>query len=248
VPELLVIIPTYNEVGSVSQIVARAREAAPGADILIVDDASPDGTADLADALATADAAVRVLHRSGKDGLGRAYLAGFGDAIARGYTFVAEMDADGSHDPAELPAMLALAREGADLVIGSRWVPGGRIENWAKSRQAISRFGNAYARVALRSSIRDITAGFRIIRCSTLESTHLDRIASHGYGFQIELAWRIERAGGVVVEHPITFVERTAGVSKMHIGIVVAALLRVTGWAIFGSRERSAEHAAGHDG
>jgi dolichol-phosphate mannosyltransferase len=240
VPELLVIIPTYNEFGSVRQIIERTRRSAPQADILIVDDASPDGTGDLADSIAAIDPAVRVLHRTGKDGLGRAYLAGFAKAMAEGYTFVAEMDADGSHDPAELPAMLGLARGGADLVIGSRWVPGGRIENWARTRQAISRFGNAYARVALRSRIRDITAGFRIIRCSTLESTHLERIASHGYGFQIELAWRIERAGGVVVEHPITFVERTAGVSKMHVGIVVEALLRVTGWAIFGSRDRSA--------
>jgi dolichol-phosphate mannosyltransferase len=236
VPELLVVIPTYNEADSIASIVAATRAAAPDTHLLIVDDASPDGTGELADAIAAADSAVRVLHRSGKDGLGRAYLAGFAEAIAQGYTFVAEMDADGSHDPAELPAMLTLARDGADLIIGSRWVPGGRIENWPRFRQAISRLGNAYARAALRSRIRDITAGFRIIRCATLESTHLERIASHGYGFQIELAWRIESAGGRVVEHPITFVERTAGRSKMHAGIVVEALFRVTGWALFGPK------------
>jgi dolichol-phosphate mannosyltransferase len=243
VPELLVIIPTYNEAGSIGDIVAATRGAVPDAHVLIVDDASPDGTGELADELAAADPAVHVLHRRGKDGLGRAYLAGFAEAIAQGYTFVAEMDADGSHDPAELPAMLALARDGADLVIGSRWVPGGKIENWPRFRQAISRLGNAYARAALRSHIRDITAGFRVIRCATLETTQLERIASHGYGFQIELAWRIESAGGLVVEHPITFVERTAGKSKMHAGIVVEALLRVTGWALFGQKRKPADSA-----
>jgi dolichol-phosphate mannosyltransferase len=230
VPELLVIVPTYNELQSLSGVVARIREAVPAADILIVDDNSPDGTGELADSLAGPK--VSVLHRPGKQGLGRAYLAGFEHAIGRGYTYLAEIDADGSHDPAELPAMLALAASGADLVIGSRWTTGGAVRNWPWLRQAISRAGNAYSRVLLRSRIRDITAGFRVFRVSALQKLELDGVSSQGYCFQVELAWRMERWGGTVVEHPITFVEREQGNSKMHSGIVIEALLRVTGWGL----------------
>jgi dolichol-phosphate mannosyltransferase len=231
VADLLVVIPTYNEAGSIAAIVARTRAAIPEADILIVDDASPDGTGDIADTLA-ADDAVSVLHRPGKDGLGQAYLAGFALALDRGYPYIAEMDADGSHDPAELPAMLAIARDGADLVIGSRWVPGGSVHNWPWLRKAISRGGNWYSRFVLGSRIRDITAGFRVFRAASLAQLTTRTVSSQGYCFQVELAWRVERSGGTVVEHPIAFVERENGRSKMHAGIVTEALVRVTGWGL----------------
>jgi dolichol-phosphate mannosyltransferase len=230
VAELLVVLPTYNERQSLEGVVARIRTAVPDAHVLIVDDNSPDGTGQLADDLA--DEHIAVLHRPGKEGLGRAYLAGFDRAIGDGYRYVAEIDADGSHDPAELPAMLALAVGGADLVIGSRWIAGGAVRNWPWLRQAISRAGNAYSRVMLRSRIRDITAGFRVFRTSALEQAHLEGVSSQGYCFQVELAWRLERAGAVIIEHPITFVERAEGQSKMHLGIVTEALLRVTGWGL----------------
>jgi len=230
--EMLVIVPTYNEIESLETLVGRVRQSVPEADILVVDDASPDGTGQLADRLAAADPAIRVLHRAAKDGLGKAYLAGFDVAIARGYRYAVEIDADGSHDPAELPAMLALAEDGADLVIGSRWVPGGAVRNWPWFRKAISRAGNTYSRVVLRSRIQDITAGFRVFRVSALRDLDLSQIASQGYCFQVELAWRLERTGHRIAEHPITFVERATGRSKMHSGIVLEALLRVTAWGI----------------
>ncbi|MCU1543592.1 MAG: Dolichol-phosphate mannosyltransferase [Microbacteriaceae bacterium] len=230
--DLLVLVPTYNEVESIADLLARVRAALPDADVLVIDDGSPDGTGELADAAAAADPAISVLHRTAKDGLGRAYLAGFARARELGYGFAAEIDADGSHDPAELPAMVALARAGADLVIGSRWVPGGAVRNWPWLRQAISRGGNAYARVALRSDIRDITAGFRVFRTSALSRFDATTVSSQGYCFQVEMAWRIEKSGLTVVEHPITFVERAHGRSKMHMGIVAEALWRVTLWGL----------------
>jgi dolichol-phosphate mannosyltransferase len=228
--ELLVIVPTYNERESLAGVVARIRAAVPEAHVLIVDDASPDGTGELADSLA--DGSVFSLHRAGKDGLGRAYLAGFARAIAEGYSYAAEIDADGSHDPAELPAMLELVRLGADLAIGSRWVAGGSVRNWPWIRQAISRAGNRYSRFMLRSRIHDITAGFRVFRVSALQSLELAGVSSQGYCFQVEMAWRLERSGAVIVEHPITFVEREQGHSKMHLGIVIEALARVTAWGL----------------
>ena len=228
----LIIVPTYNEIDGLERIVNRIREAVPAADLLIVDDSSPDGTGALADRLAAGDDAIRVLHRADKDGLGQAYLAGFQVAIDDGYDFVVEMDADGSHDPASLPAMIALAADGADLVIGSRWVAGGSVVNWPPLRKAISRTGNWYSRVMLRSRIRDITAGFRVFRAEALKDLDLRAISSQGYCFQVEMAWRLERTGHRIAEHPITFVERETGQSKMHAGIVVEALLRVTAWGI----------------
>ena len=230
--ELLIIVPTYNERESLTAVIERISAATPSADILVVDDSSPDGTGKIADLLAAQNPSLTVLHRAGKDGLGRAYLDGFDFAIERDYTFVAQIDADGSHDPVELPAMLALARAGADLVIGSRWATGGSVLNWPRARQAISRTGNWYSRVMLRSRIRDITAGYRIFRTSTLRALDLDGVASQGYCFQVEMAWRVERSGGRVIEHPITFVEREHGRSKMHLGIVIEALMRVTGWGL----------------
>jgi dolichol-phosphate mannosyltransferase len=231
VADVLVIVPTFNEIESLPPLLTRLRAALPHADVLVVDDGSPDGTGALADEIASSDPGISVLHRRRKDGLGRAYLAGFARAAEHGYDFVAEIDADGSHDPDELVPMLALARQGADLVIGSRWVPGGAVRNWPLARQLISRAGNTYARIALRSSIRDITAGFRVFRTEALESLG-DSVSSQGYCFQVEVAWRLERAARRIVEHPITFVERSRGRSKMHFGIVVEALLRVTQWGL----------------
>ncbi len=234
-PEVLVIVPTYNEIESLERIVGRLRQSFPDADVLVVDDASPDGTGALADRLSASDPSVHVLHRARKEGLGLAYLAGFAEALRRDYEYVVEMDADGSHDPADLPAMVAIARdEDADLVIGSRWVPGGAVRNWPWLRRAISRVGNGYARWVLRSRIRDLTAGYRVFARRALVSLDLAHVAAQGYGFQVELAWRIERSGGVVLEHPITFVERATGRSKMHPGIVVEALAWVTWWGITG--------------
>ena len=230
--ETLVILPTYNEIESLASVIGRIRQSVPLADVLIVDDSSPDGTGELAEKLAAEDPGLSVLHRTAKEGLGRAYLAGFDFALEQDYLYVVEIDADGSHDPAELPAMIELARAGADLVIGSRWVLGGSVRNWPWLRQAISRLGNSYARAALRSDIRDITSGFRVFKAEALRSLHLSAVSSQGYCFQVELAWRLERNGGVVVESPIIFVERAAGRSKMHLGIVIEALVRVTIWGI----------------
>jgi dolichol-phosphate mannosyltransferase len=230
--ETLILVPTYDEIDGLESMVGRIRSAVPAAHVLVIDDASPDGTGELADRIAAADPAVRVLHRAGKEGLGPAYLAGFEVALQQGYRFVVEIDADGSHDPVELPVMLRLAADGADLVLGSRWVPGGSVRNWPRHRQAISRFGNVYARRVLRSRIRDLTSGYRVFSTDALRRVGLQGVASHGYGFQVELAWRFERAGLAVVEHPITFVERSTGRSKMHAGIVAEALLRVTAWGM----------------
>ncbi len=234
--DTLVIIPTYNELTGLPKIVGRLRQILPAADLLIVDDSSPDGTGELADQLASEDSAIAVLHREAKQGLGRAYLAGFSLAISKGYQFVVEIDADGSHDPAELIRMLELAEGGADLVLGSRWVPGGSVANWPWIRRFISKTGNLYARWVLSSKIRDLTSGFRVFRIQTLREVQLETVSSQGYCFQIELAWRTERRGLSVVEHPIRFVERVDGKSKMHAGIVAEALLNVTWWGISGKR------------
>ena len=234
--ETLVIVPTFNEIESLEALIGRLRQSAPHADVLIVDDASPDGTGALADRLANEDPGVSVLHRASKDGLGAAYLAGFRHGFEHGYEFFVEIDADGSHDPGEIPRMLELAEDGAELVLGSRWVPGGAVRNWPWLRRAISRIGNAYARWILRSSIRDLTSGFRLFRAGSLSEIDLESISSQGYCFQVELAWRFERDFKRVEEHPITFVERATGRSKMHPGIVIEALVRVTGWGLFARR------------
>jgi dolichol-phosphate mannosyltransferase len=231
--EALVIIPTYNERESLPGVLDRLTRAAADVDVLVVDDASPDGTGSVASTYAERNLRVHVLHRPAKSGLGPAYIAGFRWAFDRGYEFVVEMDADGSHDPAVVPKLLRIARGvTADLVIGSRWIPGGAVDGWSRIRQFISRAGNAYARFTLGSHIGDLTAGFRAIRVSALRSLDLASIASSGYCFQIEIADRIERSGGVVVEHPIRFVERELGTSKMHLGIVAEAFARMTSWGI----------------
>ena len=237
--DTLVVVPTYNEIANLELLVERVREALPYADMLIIDDSSPDGTGALANRLSESDHSISVLHRATKSGLGVAYLAGFSYALARPYSYVVEIDADGSHDPSELPAMLSLARSGADLVIGSRGIAGGSVRNWPWFRRAISRAGNGYARFMLRSKIRDLTAGYRVFRADALRALNLTKVSSQGYCFQVELAWRVERMGMTVVEHPITFIERERGRSKMHLGIVVEALLRVTQWGLGFGRPRA---------
>ncbi|MDX6313459.1 MAG: dolichol-phosphate mannosyltransferase [Streptomyces sp.] len=229
--KVLVIIPTYNEADNIQPIVARVRSAVPDADILVADDNSPDGTGKLAGELAAADGAVHVLHRKGKEGLGAAYLAGFRWGIDHGYGVLVEMDADGSHQPEELPRLL-VALKGADVVLGSRWIPGGRVVNWPRSREILSRGGSTYSRLLLDVPIRDVTGGYRAFRKETLEGLGIDAVASAGYCFQVDLAWRAVKAGFHVVEVPITFVERERGDSKMSRGIVLEAFWRVGAWGI----------------
>jgi len=227
----LVIIPTYNEAENIKSIVGRVRKAVPEAHVLVADDNSPDGTGKLADELAAEDDHVQVMHRKGKEGLGAAYLAGFRWGLDHGYGVLIEMDADGSHQPEELPRLLT-ALKSADLVLGSRWVPGGRVVNWPKSREFISRGGSLYSRLALDLPLRDITGGYRAFRRETLEGLGLDEVASQGYCFQVDLARRSVDAGFRVVEVPITFVERVHGESKMSGDIVREAVIRVGEWGI----------------
>ncbi|PWC05779.1 glycosyltransferase [Agromyces badenianii] len=257
----LVVMPTYNERENLAAIVARVRAAAPAASVLVVDDSSPDGTGVLADELAAADASVRVLHRIEKNGLGAAYLDAFAWALAEGFDPIVQMDADGSHLPEQLDRLLApLGISGgdgrgggdgpADLVIGSRWIPGGSIENWPRHRQWLSRGGSAYARWALRLPTRDATAGYRAFRAEALRRIRLDDVSTRGYGFQVDMLWHAHEAGLVVVEVPVTFVERERGRSKMSAGIVVEAMLRVTGWGIrsrLGRRRRQPTSNNGSD-
>lgn len=228
---VLVVIPTYNEALTISRAVEGVRSAVPDADILVVDDGSPDGTGEIADAHAGRDAQVHVLHRQRKEGLGAAYVAGFHWALERGYGTVVEMDADGSHQPADLPVLLSALAD-ADLVLGSRYVPGGRVVNWPRRRQVLSRGGNLYTRLALGIPLRDATGGFRAYRAGALRRFDLDEVSSQGYCFQVDLAWRAARAGMRVVEVPITFVERVEGRSKMSGAIVREALWRVTRWGM----------------
>ena len=228
---VLVVIPTYDERLNLESIVGRVRSAVPAAEVLVVDDDSPDGTGELADQLAAADARVHVLHRLGKQGLGAAYLAGFGWGLARGYRVLVEMDADGSHQPEQLPSLLA-ALEDSDLVLGSRWVPGGSVVNWPRWREVLSRGGNTYVRLMLGLGLRDATGGFRAFRRETLDKLDIDNVASQGYCFQVDLARRAVVQGMRVQEVPIEFVERELGVSKMSGGIVREALWRVTLWGL----------------
>jgi dolichol-phosphate mannosyltransferase len=226
-----VVVPTYNERENLELIVGRIRAAVPGADILVVDDNSPDGTGEIADKLSADDERVHVLHRAGKGGLGSAYIAGFGWALERDYGVLVEMDADGSHDPAELPKLLT-ALQDADLVIGSRWVPGGTVTNWPKAREILSRSANLYARIVLGITLRDVTAGYRAYRAQTLREIGLDQVESQGYCFQIDLTLRTLRAGLDVTEVPIWFTERTRGASKMSRAVFAESLIRVTRWGM----------------
>ncbi len=227
----LVIMPTYNEAENLRQSVTELFRYNEDVDLLIVDDNSPDGTGDLADEMAAESERIRVLHRAGKGGLGPAYLAGFAWGTEQGYQRLIEMDADGSHRSQDLPKLLAVADD-AELVIGSRWIPGGRVINWPLHRKLISRIGNLYVNLMLGAGIKDMTAGFRVYKAEFLNSLDLETVSAFGYSFQVEMAWRTVKADGKVVEVPITFVERTQGKSKMTTGIVIEALRLVTKWGI----------------
>ena len=227
--KVLVIIPTYNEVENVETIVARTRRANPNVDVLVADDNSPDGTGEIADRIASADDHVHVMHRKGKEGLGAAYLAGFHWGLDHGYDALVEMDADGSHQPEQLPLLLKALKQ-ADMVKGSRYVKGGSVVNWPKYRELISRGGGLWTRMCLGIGVKDPTGGFNAFRANTLRAIGLDDVASAGYCFQLDLTWRTLKKGMTVAEVPIEFIEREYGSSKMSKNIVVEALLRTTRW------------------
>jgi dolichol-phosphate mannosyltransferase len=235
-----VVVPTYNEAGNIERLCREVRLSVPTANLLIVDDDSPDGTAAIAEALDAELGQIDVIHRSGKAGLGAAYRAGLRAAIDRGAEICVQMDADLSHDPALLPALISIVEHGADLAIGSRYVPGGLTENWPRKRRALSRWGNRYAAGVLGLAINDATAGYRAYRAEALERMEFETVAAEGYGFQVEMTYRLVRIGGKVVEFPITFRDRTEGVSKMSGGIIGEALVLVLKlWvADFGGRRR----------
>lgn len=229
--DVLVIVPTYDEAQSLPVLLDRLLADVPEVDVLVVDDASPDGTGRIAEEIAAGHDRVHVLHGSGKQGLGAAYRAGFAWALARDYRVLVEMDADGSHLPRDLPRLLA-AVDHADLVIGSRWVPGGEVVNWPWFRRWISRAGTGYARWTLGLPVRDTTAGFRAMRAAAVAQIGYERVASQGYCFQIDMTRRFVDAGLRVAEVPVTFVERVSGRSKMSGAIVREALWRVTVWGV----------------
>ncbi|BDG06046.1 polyprenol monophosphomannose synthase [Anaeromyxobacter oryzae] len=225
----VVCLPTYNEKENLEAILTAILASAPEVDVLVIDDNSPDGTGQLADAYAARDPRVKVLHRAGKQGLGKAYLAGFAWALERGYDLVLEMDADFSHDPKYLPVMLAKSRD-ADLVLGSRYVPGGGTVNWGVGRKILSRGGSLYARTILGVGVRDLTGGFKCFRKEVLEAIDLGSVECSGYAFQIELTYRAIRRGFTVAEVPIVFADRRVGHSKMSKKIVLEAIRKV--WSI----------------
>jgi len=227
--KILIVIPTYNESENIQWIIDRARAAVPEAHLLVADDNSPDGTGKIVDGIIEHDPSVFVLHRKGKEGLGAAYIAGFRWGLERGYDVLVEMDADGSHQPEQLPLLLARLRE-ADLVLGSRWVRGGTVVNWPVQRNILSRTANWYARQALRIPVKDITAGYRAFRRATLEGIDLETVISQGYCFQIDLSRRAAARGFRIAEVPIEFVERERGQSKMSSDIIREAMGRVTLW------------------
>jgi dolichol-phosphate mannosyltransferase len=228
----LVELPTIDEADNIAEVLRRIRAATPEVDVLVVDDGSPDGTADLAEAAGREVGRVEVLRRPAKSGLGTAYRAGFRRAMATGYDVVVEMDADLSHDPSALPQLLRALDGGADLAVGSRYIPGGSIPDWKLHRRLLSRWGNRYASVVLDLDVRDATSGYRAYRVEVLRRVDLDAVRADGYGFQIEMAYEVARAGGRVVEVPISFTDRVRGTSKMSGRIVVEALVLVTWWAV----------------
>jgi dolichol-phosphate mannosyltransferase len=228
---VLIVMPTYNERQNLEIIAGRIREAVPDADLLVVDDNSPDGTGDLADKLAEKDSHVQVMHRTEKAGLGRAYVAGFTWALDGGYDLIVEMDADGSHRPEDLPKLLATSAE-SDAVIGSRYVPGGTVVNWPVSRKFLSAGANIYTRTLLGVRVKDATGGFRVYRAETLRKIDLSGIQSAGYCFQIDMTLRVLQGGMTIKEVPITFVERERGASKMSRTVILESFVRVARWGI----------------
>ncbi len=237
----LVVTPTYNEAESIGALVEQVLAVHPAVDVLVVDDGSPDGTADIVRKAMAGELRLHLLERSAKEGLGAAYRAGFRWGLARGYDALVELDADFSHPPGRLPALLE-ALETADVSIGSRYVPGGRTVGWSPVRKMISKLGNAYVRLAIGLPVHDATAGYRAFRSDVLRALAVESSESNGYCFQIEMAHRAWQEGFRIVEVPITFTERVSGTSKMHRRIVAEALLRVTGWALTGGRRRVRAH------
>jgi dolichol-phosphate mannosyltransferase len=230
---VVIVMPTYNERQNLEIIAGRIRDAVPHADLLVVDDNSPDGTGDLADKLAEKDPRVQVMHRKEKAGLGRAYVAGFTWALDNGYDLIVEMDADGSHRPEDLPKLLATSGS-ADAVIGSRYVPGGTVVNWPASRKFLSASANIYTRTMLGIRVKDATGGFRVYKAETLRRIDLHDIQSAGYCFQIDMTLRVLQGGMSIAEVPITFVERERGASKMSRTVILESFVRVARWGING--------------
>ena len=235
-PRTLVIVPTYQEAENITEFLQRLRAAVPDADVLVVDDNSPDGTGALAEAVNAELGQIDVLHRDAKEGLGVAYRAGMGEALARGYEVIVQMDADLSHDPQAVPALLrAVVDEGADMAIGSRYVPGGSIPHWPWHRRALSKYGNAYTGFSLRTGVTDATSGFRAYRSDSLRAIEPWTTRATGYGIQIELAYRMSKKGGRIAEVPISFTDRRRGESKMSLKIIAEEMLLVTWW---GAKDR----------
>ncbi|CAN5477720.1 polyprenol monophosphomannose synthase [soil metagenome] len=228
---LLVLIPTYDEVANIESLIGRLRAAVPDADILVVDDASHDGTGAVVEQMAAGDSQLHLLSRGRKQGIGAAYVAGYAWGLERHYQVFVQMDADGSHSPEQLPGLLK-ALTNADLVLGSRWISGGSVVNWPRRRMLLSRAGNGYTRALLALPVHDATGGFRVLRRATVERLDLQSVASAGYSFQVDVVHRAVRAGCRVVEVPISFVERERGASKMSKSVVCEALWRVTGWGL----------------
>ena len=231
-PRPLIVLPTYNEAENIADVLRRARAAVPDAGILVVDDSSPDGTADVARAAAGEIGNLDILSRPRKSGLGSAYRDGFKWGRARGFDVLIEMDSDFSHDPADLPRLLKGIDDGADLVIGSRYVPGGEIPHWPWHRRALSKYGNLYSARMLRLDVRDVTAGYRAYRGEILSRIDIEAVRAEGYGFQVEMTYFVAQLGGRIVEIPIKFVDRVRGTSKMSSNIVVEAMALVTWWGI----------------
>jgi glycosyltransferase involved in cell wall biosynthesis len=240
---VLVVVPTYNEAAGIATVVRRIHEELPAGEVLVVDDNSPDGTGDLVRDLSRDDPQLSLLARPAKAGLGSAYLDGFAEGLARGVDVLVEMDADLSHDPAALPALVSAVQHGADLAIGSRYVAGGLIPDWTWQRAFLSRWGNRYAALVLGLAVNDSTSGYRAYRADALRRIDLHHVRAYGYGFQVEMTYRLVRQGGRVVEIPVAFVDRQAGESKMSWPIVVEAFALVTGWGLrdilTGRRRRS---------
>jgi glycosyltransferase involved in cell wall biosynthesis len=239
-----VVVPTYNEAGNITVLIAALRQAVPEAQVLVVDDASPDGTAAIVEGLAVADPHVAILRRSAKEGLGSAYRAGFRQAIAHGADVCVQMDTDFSHDPATLRAMLSVVEHGIDLAMGSRYIPGSVVENWPRGRRMLSRWGNRYAAGVLGLGVNDVTSGYRVYSVQALQRMDFESVTAQGYGFQVEMTARLVRLGGSVVEFPITFRDRAAGESKMSRAIIGEAFVLVAKlWATDFSGRRTRRRA-----
>jgi glycosyltransferase involved in cell wall biosynthesis len=244
----LVVVPTYEEAANVVEVIHRIRKELPEGHVLVVDDSSPDGTAELAEEVGVELGGVSVLRRPAKSGLGSAYLAGFAEGLARGFDVIVEMDADLSHDPADLSALVSAAVHGGDVVIGSRYVAGGSIPDWSWGRAVLSRWGNRYAALVLGLAVNDSTSGYRAYRAAALRRIDLDHVRAYGYGFQVEMTYRLVRGGGRVVEIPVAFHDRREGQSKMSLPIVLEAFALVSGWGLrdllTGARRRRARRSA----